>query len=38
MIEDRIIVCIASNWHYDPTSKHHVMRILSRKNKIVWVN
>jgi len=38
MIEDRNIICIASNWFYDPTSKHHVMRELSRRNHIVWVN
>ena len=38
MIADRVIVCLASAWDYDPTSKHHVMRILSRCNKIVWVN
>ena len=38
MIADRVIVCLASAWDYDPTSKHHVMRILSRRNKIVWVN
>lgn len=38
MIEHRNIVCIASNWYYDPTSKHHVMRELSRCNHVVWVN
>ncbi|MFQ5424224.1 MAG: glycosyltransferase [Phycisphaerae bacterium] len=38
MIEQRNIICIASNWFQDPTSKHHVMRILSRRNHIVWVN
>ena len=38
MIADRVIVCLASAWDYDPTSKHHVMRILSRRNRIVWVN
>ena len=38
MIRDRLIVCIASSWDYDPTSKHHLMRILSRENHILWVN
>ena len=38
MIRDRLIVCIASSWDYDPTSKHHVMRILSRHNHILWIN
>lgn len=37
-INDRLIICIASNWHLDPTSKHHVMRELSRTNDVVWVN
>lgn len=38
MIEGRIIVTIASSWDYDPTSKHHIMKILSEKNDIVWIN
>ncbi len=38
MIENRLIVCLANSWDYDPTSKHHVMRILSRRNKVLWVN
>ena len=38
MIEDRNILCIASNWFYDPTSKHHVMKLLSERNHVVWMN
>ncbi|MBI4719261.1 MAG: glycosyltransferase [Planctomycetes bacterium] len=38
MIEGRTIVCLASSWDYDPTSKHHIMRVLSQRNRIVWVN
>ncbi|UCE59341.1 MAG: glycosyltransferase [Phycisphaerales bacterium] len=38
MINGRVIVCIASSWDYDPTSKHHIMKILSRHNDIVWIN
>jgi glycosyltransferase involved in cell wall biosynthesis len=38
MIKGRLIVCIASSWDYDPTSKHQIMRILSRHNDILWVN
>lgn len=38
MIEDRNIICIASNWWYDPTSKHHVMRLLAERNHVIWVN
>lgn len=38
MIRDRVIVCIASAWDYDPTSKHHLMSLLAESNDIVWVN
>jgi len=38
MIEGRVIVCLASSWDYDPTSKHQIMRILARNNTIIWVN
>lgn len=38
MITDRIIVCVANAWDYDPTCKHHIMKVLSRHNDIVWIN
>ncbi len=38
MIADRNIVCIASNWFDHPTSKQHVMRHLSQRNHVTWVN
>lgn len=38
MIEGRNIICFASDWSYDPTSKHHVMKLLAEKNHVVWVN
>lgn len=38
MIHDRTILCFASNWFYDPTSKHHVMKLLAERNHVVWVN
>jgi len=38
LIEGRNIICIASNWFYDPTSKHHVMRTLAERNHVIWVN
>lgn len=37
-IADRLIICLASRWDIDPTSKHHVMRALGRRNDVVWVN
>jgi glycosyltransferase involved in cell wall biosynthesis len=38
MIEGRAIVCIASDWEVDPTSKHHVMRCLAARNRVLWVS
>ena len=38
VIEGRIIVSIANSWDYDPTSKHQIMKILSQRNDIVWIN
>lgn len=38
MIEGRTIVCIASAWDYDPTSKHQIMKILAERNRVLWVN
>lgn len=38
MIKGRLIVCVGSSWDYDPTSKHQIMRILSRHNDILWIN
>jgi glycosyltransferase involved in cell wall biosynthesis len=32
------IVCFASGWDCHPTSKHHVMRALSKRNHVIWVN
>lgn len=38
MIEGRSIICFAHDWEGDPTSKTHIMRILSKRNRILWVN
>jgi glycosyltransferase involved in cell wall biosynthesis len=32
------IVCFAKDWSEDPTSNNHVMRLLSRKNNVLWIN
>ena len=32
------IVCFANDWHNDPTSKHQVMKLLSKTHKILWIN
>jgi glycosyltransferase involved in cell wall biosynthesis len=34
----RNIVGVANDWDADPTSKHQVMKILSRSNRVLWVN
>jgi glycosyltransferase involved in cell wall biosynthesis len=38
MLEGASIICFAHDWDGDPTSKTHIMRILARRNKILWVN
>lgn len=38
MISGANIVCFAKDWHEDPTSNNHVMRILARDNRVLWIN
>jgi glycosyltransferase involved in cell wall biosynthesis len=38
MLEGHSIVCFAHDWNGDPTSKTHIMRILARRNRVLWVN
>lgn len=38
MMEGASIVCFAHDWGGDPTSKTHIMKILARKNRVLWVN
>ena len=38
MIRNESIICFAHDWKGDPTSKTHIMRILSESNRILWVN
>ncbi len=37
-LEGRDIVCFSNDWDGDPLSKTHLMRILARENRILWVN
>ncbi len=32
------IICFAKDWSEDPTSCNHVMRALSRNNRVLWLN
>lgn len=34
----RDIVCFSNDWDGDPLSKTHLMKILARENRILWVN
>ncbi len=34
----RDIVCFSDDWDGDPLSKMHIMRILARHNRVLWVN
>src|SRR5438132_11037615 len=38
MMTGQNIVCFANDWESDPTSKHQVMQILARENRVLWVN
>jgi glycosyltransferase involved in cell wall biosynthesis len=32
------IICFAKDWNEDPTSIHHVMRLLAEQNRVLWIN
>src|SRR5262249_46369758 len=38
MLKGRDILCFSHDWTGDPLSKTHVMRILARHNRVLWVN
>jgi glycosyltransferase involved in cell wall biosynthesis len=38
MMKDQNIVCFANDWDADPTSKHQIMRILAKTNRVLWIN
>ncbi len=38
MLENASIICFGKDWGTDPTSNTHVMRILARRNRVLWVN
>lgn len=37
-LKGRDIVCFSHDWTGDPLSKTHLMRVLSRDNRILWIN
>ena len=36
-MKDQNILCFANDWDADPTSKHQVMKLLAKHNRILWV-
>ena len=38
ILQGRDILCFSHDWNGDPLSKTHVMRILARNNRVLWVN
>ncbi|MEJ7576979.1 MAG: glycosyltransferase [Pyrinomonadaceae bacterium] len=38
MLRGRDMLCFSHDWSGDPLSKTHLMRVLSRDNRILWVN
>lgn len=34
----RDLICFSNDWDGDPLSKTHLMRLLARENRILWVN
>ncbi len=38
VLRGRDIVCFSHDWTGDPLSKTHLMRVLSRENRILWIN
>jgi len=38
VLRGRDILCFSHDWTGDPLSKTHVMRVLARDNRILWVN
>ncbi len=37
-LHGRDILCFSHDWTGDPLSKTHLMRLLSRHNRVLWVN
>src|SRR6478736_3601042 len=37
-LRGRDLICFSHDWGGDPLSKTHVMRLLARRNRVLWVN
>lgn len=38
MMTGQNIICFAKDWREDPTSNNHVMKLLARDNRVLWIN
>ncbi len=38
MLRGRDLICFSNDWDGDPLSKTHLMRLLARDNRVLWVN
>lgn len=38
MLSGENIICFANDWDSDPLSKKHIMTILGKQNRILWIN
>ena len=38
LLRGRDLLCFSHDWSGDPLSKTHLMRILARDNRVLWVN
>src|SRR4029078_106650 len=38
LLRGRDLLCFSHDWTGDPLSKTHLMRILARDNRILWIN
>src|SRR5688572_32286752 len=37
-LSGRDMLCFSHDWSGDPLSKTHLMRLLARRNRVLWVN
>lgn len=37
-LRGRDVICFSHDWGGDPLSKNHLMRLLARRNRVLWVN
>src|SRR5204863_5372488 len=38
LLRGRDMLCFSHDWNSDPLSKTHLMRLLAKDNRILWVN